>query len=44
MKPGLLATIMWLMSMGSLKVTYNYKGRPENSTLNEGVADRKIAG
>jgi uncharacterized protein (DUF1501 family) len=37
------ATIMWLMGMDSLKITYNYKGRPENPTLNEGVAYRKIA-
>src|ERR1051325_7419668 len=37
------ATIMWLLGMDSLKITYNYKGRPENPTLNEGVAYRKIA-
>jgi len=38
------ATILWLLGMDSLKVTYRYKGRPENPTLNEGVAYQKIAG
>lgn len=38
------ATVLWLLGMDSLKVTYNYKGRPENPTLNEGMAYEKIAG
>lgn len=37
------ATILWLLGLDSLKVTYSYKGRPENPTLNEGVPLRKIA-
>jgi hypothetical protein len=37
------ATMLWLLGLDSLKVTYNYKGRPENPTLNEGHAYRKIA-
>ena len=37
------ATILWLLGMDNLKVTYNYKGRPENPTVNEGAAYTKIA-
>ena len=37
------ATILWLLGMDNLKVTYNYKGRPENPTVNEGEAYTKIA-
>lgn len=38
------ATILWLMGIENLRLTYNYKGRPENPTVNEGEAYRKIAG
>ena len=38
------ATILWLLGMDNLKLTYKYKGRPENPTLNEGAACTKIAG
>ncbi len=38
------ATILWLMGLKNLELTYNYKGRPENPTINEGDAFRKIAG
>ena len=38
------ATILWLLGMDNLKVTYHYKGRPENPTVNEGEAYQKIAG
>ncbi len=38
------ATILHLLGMENLKLTYRYKGRPENPTLNEGEAYRKIAG
>jgi hypothetical protein len=38
------ATILYLMGIENLKLTYKYKGRPENPTLNEGEAYRKIAG
>ena len=37
------ATILWLLGMDNLKVTYNYKGRPENPTVTEGEAYTKIA-
>ena len=37
------ATILWLMGVDSLKLTYHYKGRPENPTINEGAPYRKIA-
>jgi len=38
------ATILYLLGIENLKLTYRYKGRPENPTLNEGEAYRKIAG
>jgi hypothetical protein len=38
------ATILHLLGMENLKLTYNHKGRPENPTLNEGEAYKKIAG
>lgn len=38
------ATILHLLGMENLKLTYRHKGRPENPTLNEGEAYRKIAG
>jgi hypothetical protein len=38
------ATILWLLGLENLKVTYHHKGRPENPTLNEGAPFTKIAG
>ncbi len=38
------ATILWLMGLDNMDLVYNYKGRPERPTLNEGDAYRKIAG
>ncbi len=38
------ATILYLLGIENLKLTYRYKGRPENPTLNEGEAYRRIAG
>ena len=38
------ATILYLLGIENLKLTYRYKGRPENPTLNEGDAYKKIAG
>jgi hypothetical protein len=38
------ATILHLLGIENLRLTYKYKGRPENPTLNEGDAYRKIAG
>ncbi len=37
------ATILWLLGLENLKVTYHHKGRPENPTLNEGSPYTKIA-
>ena len=38
------ATILHLLGVENLKLTYRHKGRPENPTLNEGEAYRKITG
>ncbi len=38
------ATILWLLGLDHMRVVYNYKGRPERPTLNEGEAYTKIAG
>jgi hypothetical protein len=38
------ATILYLLGFDNLQLTYKYKGRPENPTLNEGEAYRKIVG
>ncbi len=43
MKTNLHATILWLMGFDNMGLVCNYKGRPENPTLNEGEACRKIA-
>lgn len=37
------ATILWLMGLDNMGLVYNYKGRPERPTLNEGAAYRPIA-
>jgi hypothetical protein len=38
------ASIMYLMGLDHLSVTYKYKGRPERPTLNEGEACLKLLG
>lgn len=38
------ATILWLLGLDNMGLVYNYKGRPERPTLNEGEPYRKIAG
>ena len=38
------ATILWLMGLDNMALTYRYKGRPERPTLNEGEAFRGIVG
>jgi Protein of unknown function (DUF1501) len=38
------ATILHLLGIENLKLTYKFKGRPENPTINEGEAYTKIAG
>jgi Protein of unknown function (DUF1501) len=38
------ATILWLMGLDNLALTYRYKGRPERPTQNEGEPYRRIIG
>lgn len=38
------ATILWLLGLDNMGLVYNYKGRPERPTLNEGEPWTKIAG
>ena len=38
------ATILWLLGVDNMDLVYNYKGRPERPTLNEGAPYKKIAG
>ena len=35
-------TILWLMGLDNMELVYNYKGRPERPTINEGDAYKKI--
>ena len=37
------ATILWLLGLDNMGLIYNYKGRPERPTLNEGEPFKKIA-
>ena len=37
------ATILWLLGLDNMGLVYNYKGRPERPTLNEGEPFKKIA-
>jgi hypothetical protein len=37
------ATILWLLGLDNMGLVYNYKGRPERPTLNEGEPYKKIA-
>ncbi len=38
------ATILWLLGLDNMGLVYNYKGRPERPTLNEGEPFKRIAG
>ncbi len=38
------ATILWLMGLDNMGLIYNYKGRPERPTLNEGAPYKAIVG
>lgn len=38
------ATILWLLGLDNMGLVYNYKGRPERPTLNEGAPFAKIVG
>jgi hypothetical protein len=37
------ATILWLLGVDNMRLVYNYKGRPERPTLNEGEPFKSIA-
>jgi hypothetical protein len=37
------ATILWLLGLDNMDLVYNYKGRPERPTLNEGEPFKRIA-
>ena len=36
------ATILWLLGLDNMSLTFRYKGRPERPTLNEGTAFQGI--
>lgn len=38
------ASILGLMGLDNMQLTYNHKGRPERPTINEGVFNRKLIG
>ncbi len=38
------ATILWLLGIDHMKLVYQYKGRPERPTVNEGRAYKRIVG
>lgn len=36
------ASILWLLGLNNMKLTYDHKGRPERPTINEGAFNRKL--
>jgi hypothetical protein len=38
------ASILWLLGLDNLKLTYDHKGRPERPTINEGAFNRQLIG
>jgi len=36
------ASILWLMGLNNMTLTYDHKGRPERPTINEGAFNRKL--
>jgi uncharacterized protein (DUF1501 family) len=38
------ATILWLLGLDPMKLTYFHQGRPERANLNEGLPFKKLAG
>jgi hypothetical protein len=38
------ATILWLLGIDNMGLTYRYNGRPERPTQNEGEPYKKIVG
>jgi len=38
------ASILWLLGLDNMRLTYDHKGRPERPTINEGRFNRKLVG
>ena len=38
------ASILWLLGLDNMQLTYNHKGRPERPTINEGQFNPKLVG
>ena len=38
------ASILWLLGLDNMKLTYDHKGRPERPTINEGAFNPKLVG
>lgn len=38
------ASILWLLGLDNMRLTYDHKGRPERPTINEGGFNRKLIG
>ena len=38
------ASILWLLGLDNMKLTYDHKGRPERPTINEGALNAKLIG
>ena len=38
------ASILWLLGLDNMKLTYNHFGRPERPTINEGSFNPKLVG
>jgi hypothetical protein len=38
------ASILWLLGLDNMQLTYDHKGRPERPTINEGRFNRKLVG
>ena len=38
------ASILGLLGLDNMRLTYNYNGRPERPTINEGAFNRKLIG
>ena len=36
------ASILWLLGLNNMTLTYDHKGRPERPTINEGAFNRKL--
>ena len=38
------ASILWLLGIDNMQLTFDHKGRPERPTINEGSFNRKLIG